>query len=138
MPISAYNWTMTRNQDTGKLGEQIACRFLESRGYKVVSLNYRKPWGEIDVIAEKNNEVRFIEVKTVSREIKREISREIDNAAEERIDIRKLKKLARTATLYMIEKGDDREYQIDAVGITLDIVTRKARCRLYEQVIETL
>jgi Holliday junction resolvase-like predicted endonuclease len=54
---------------------------------------------------------------------------------EELIDSRKLKKIARTAELYMQERKDTREYQIDAVGVILDLKGRKARCRLFEQVL---
>ena len=48
---------------TGAVGEDIACTFLQRKGFKIIEKNYRKPWGEIDIIAEKNGEVRFMEVK---------------------------------------------------------------------------
>jgi|SRR3989344_2032763 len=54
----------------GKLGEDIACKFLVKRKFKIVERNYRKPWGELDIVAEKNHTLHFVEVKTVSREIK--------------------------------------------------------------------
>jgi putative endonuclease len=78
----------------GSLGEDIACRFLRSKGYKILAKNYRKPWGEIDIIAEKGTSVRFVEVKTVSRE-------RLGHEPEELVDARKLRKIARTAELYM-------------------------------------
>ena len=40
-------------QNTGKLGEDIAAKYLGNKGYKILTRNYRKPWGEIDIIAEK-------------------------------------------------------------------------------------
>ena len=47
----------------------------------------------------------------------------------------KLKKIARTAETYMNERGGDKEFQIDGVAVTLDMNTRTARCRLYEQIL---
>ena len=47
----------------------------------------------------------------------------------------KLRKVARTAELYMNSKNDSREFQIDVVGVYLDMKTRQARCRLFEQVL---
>lgn len=126
-------------KDTGSLGEELASEFLKTKGFVILSRNYRKPWGEIDIIAEKDNQVRFIEVKTVSRE--RDggedslISREMDHRPEEMVDHRKLDRLARTATLYMEESGDAREYQIDVVGVILYREEKIARCRLFEQVL---
>ena len=120
----------------GRIGETIAAQFLERKGFKIVERNYRKPWGEIDIIADKGGVVRFVEVKAVSRESLPDVSREMDYRPEEMVDSRKLRKLARTAALYMEVQKDKREYQIDVVGVILVEATRKARCRLFEQALE--
>ena len=120
----------------GQLGEDIACQFLERKGFKILERNYRKPWGEIDIIAEKDGVVRFVEVKAVSRESLPDISREMDYRPEEMVTPDKLRKVARTAVLYMENKKDKREYQIDVVGVIMDIASKKARCRLIEQALE--
>jgi len=120
----------------GRIGETIAAQFLERKGFKIVERNYRKPWGEIDIIADKGGVVRFVEVKAVSRESLPDVSREMDYRPEEMVDVRKLRKLARTAALYMEVQKDKREYQIDVVGVILVEATRKARCRLFEQALE--
>ena len=125
----------SKTSQTGALGEHIARQFLERKGFKVIEMNYRKPWGEIDIIALKNNEVRFIEVKAVSGDLEN-LSRESNSyRPEEQIHPAKLKKIVRTAQLYMAYKEDDREYQIDAVGVILDPITRRARCCLFEQIL---
>lgn len=134
-----------KRKEIGRLGEQIASDFLEGKGFTILERNYRKPWGEIDIIAEKANSVRFVEVKAVSRESLPDFSpsadqrarREMDYRPEELVDHRKLRKLARTAALYMEVKKDRREYQLDVVGVIMDMRTRRARCRLFEQALES-
>lgn len=111
----------------------MAAKFLESKGYKIIERNYRRPWGEIDVICEKNAEVRFVEVKSVTV---KDFSRERSYEPESLVDMRKLRKVARTASLYMESKRDGREYQIDVVGVLLDKERMIARCRLIEQALE--
>ncbi len=120
----------TDKQKTGATGEKIAEEFLKRKGYKIIEKNYRKKWGEIDIIAQKGGSVRFVEVKTV-------VSREsLSHRPEELVDRRKLAKLARTAALYMESKRDKREFQIDVVGVIMDKVRRVAHCRLFEQAME--
>lgn len=120
----------------GNIGEAIAAQFLARKGFTIIERNYLKPWGEIDIIAEKAGVVHFVEVKALSRENTGEVSREMDHQPEDLVDIRKLRKVARTATLYMEAENDDREYQIDVVGVIMSHGTRTARCRLVEQVLD--
>lgn len=124
-------------KEVGRVGEDLACKFLERKGYTIISKNYRKPWGEIDIIARKGDSVRFVEVKAVSRESLPDGSREMNYRPEELVDSRKLRKVARTAALYMENTRDDREYQIDVVGVIMNHATRTARCRLFEQALES-
>jgi putative endonuclease len=48
----------------GKIGEDLAANFLEKNGYTIIERNYHFGHGELDIIAEKNNMLIFIEVKT--------------------------------------------------------------------------
>ena len=126
----------TARKEAGRLGEQVAVDFLKRKGFKIIEKNYRKPWGEIDIIAEKGRTVRFVEVKALTRDFLPDVSREKDDyRPEEQVHPWKLKKIARTAEMYMNSSRDDREYQIDVVGVFLDMKNRKARCRLFEQVL---
>ena len=123
-----------KRSEIGRMGETIASDFLKRKGFKLIERNYRKPWGEIDIIAVKDGHVRFVEVKSISRE---NISEAVDDYyPEELVDKRKLIKLARTAMLYMESKKDTREFQIDVVGVILDHASRRAKCRLIEQALE--
>lgn len=48
----------------GRMGEQIACKHLQTNGYEIVERNYRAARGEIDIIAKKGMHLAFVEVKT--------------------------------------------------------------------------
>ena len=59
----------TPKRQIGDTGEEVACKYLEARGFKVLERNYLRKWGEIDIIAEKAKRLYFVEVKSVSREL---------------------------------------------------------------------
>jgi putative endonuclease len=50
-------------QDTGKQGEDLAVQVLEGRGCAILARRYRTRFGEIDIVAEANGELIFVEVK---------------------------------------------------------------------------
>lgn len=52
--------------ELGKIGEQIATEYVEKLGYKIIKRNFFCKHGEIDIIAQDNQEIVFIEVKTRS------------------------------------------------------------------------
>jgi putative endonuclease len=126
----------TARKEAGRIGEQVAADFLVRKGFKIIERNYRKPWGEIDIIAEKGGMVRFVEVKTLSRIGLTYVSRENNSyRPEEQAHTWKLRKVSRTAEIYMNSRNDPREYQIDVIGVYLNMTTRRASCRLFEQVL---
>ena len=55
---------MYKRHILGIEGENIACKFLKSKGYKILLKNFRCRQGEIDIIAKDRNEIVFVEVKT--------------------------------------------------------------------------
>ena len=49
---------------TGKIGEDIAIKYLQSKGYKIIERNFQCKQGEIDIVALDKQEIVIIEVKT--------------------------------------------------------------------------
>ena len=54
---------MYERHETGKTGEDIAVKYLEQQGYKIIERNFECKQGEIDIIAQDKAELVFIEVK---------------------------------------------------------------------------
>lgn len=52
------------SKELGKQGENAAADFLRVRGYRIRTRNFRVPIGEIDIVAEKEGTLVFVEVKT--------------------------------------------------------------------------
>jgi Holliday junction resolvase-like predicted endonuclease len=52
------------NVDKGKWGEELAASYLRHKGYQIVFHNFHSKYGELDIVAKKNNLLVFVEVKT--------------------------------------------------------------------------
>lgn len=52
------------NKTIGNIGEEKACGYLSRRGYEIIERNANFRGGELDIIAKKNDELVFVEVKT--------------------------------------------------------------------------
>jgi putative endonuclease len=104
---------MDGRQQTGKLGEDLACRTLEKRGYQIVARNWRCVGGEIDIIALDGDCYAFVEVKT--RRSRRAGLPEYGLTEE------KAQRLLGLAEVYLGEQGLDRvSWRLDLVAIELD------------------
>jgi putative endonuclease len=123
-------------QTVGRVGEDIACNFLERRGFDIVGRNYRKFIGEIDIIAKKDKVLHFVEVKTVSRVSIGHVQDNSGYRAEDNIHPQKLKRLSRAINSYLSEKtGDvDCDWQCDAVIVNLFVDIKKAKVKYLENI----
>ncbi len=54
---------MNLRKKKGDYAEQLVCQYLIDNGFVIIVRNYRKRYGEIDIIAKKNNLLIFVEVK---------------------------------------------------------------------------
>ncbi len=121
--------SQTQKQKIGEIGESVACEFLMKHNFLIKDRNYRKKWGEIDIVAGKDKILHFIEVKTVSRIT--------EHQPEENVHLWKQKRLARAIRTYLLEKKipEETEWQLDVMAIFLDFKTRRAKVRITENVI---
>ncbi len=126
--------TQTPKQKTGEIGEDVAVKHLMKLSYKILDRNYRKKWGEIDIVAKKDGVIHFIEVKTIS--VSCETKKE-DHQPEENIHLWKKQRLARIIKTYLLDKkvSDETEWQIDVAAVFLDFNTRQAKIRITENVL---
>ncbi len=115
----------------GDIGEEVVCKYLETKGFRVLERNYLRKWGEIDIVAEKGQLLSFIEVKSVSREPG------TGYRPEENMHPAKLKRLHRVIRTYLLDRKvpEGREWRIDVACVYLDFSTRKAKVEMLENVI---
>lgn len=132
----------TAKQKIGALGEEIAAKYLKNKGFSIIDRNYLKKCGEIDIVAQKGKILHFIEVKSVSCEnlslFEGNVSRETgEYRPEDNIHAAKLKRLARTIEVYLLEKFKDNEpeWQFDAVTVRLKLETKQAEIEFIENLI---
>jgi len=133
----------SKSQKLGLLGEDIACRYIKSKGFYVIERNYTEKWGEIDIIAQdKAQKLRFIEVKSaclpvrqVSRENIDDISRETSIRPEENMHPKKMERMARTVETYISENDFLGDWQIDLVTVFIDEVVKRAKVKLWEDIV---
>jgi len=141
--------------DIGKLGEDIACKFLERKGFQVKLRNYRKIFGEIDIVAEKQGTLRFVEVKTLSRHTTPNPHAEGDETGgedntrepsfakatagkpEDAVHYRKRERLKRAIKGYLRENNvsDETEWQFDILAIEINREKKGARVRFLENMV---
>lgn len=93
----------------GKKGENIAVFYLENRGYKILGRNYHSRYGEIDIIAEKENCIVFVEVKTRYAGT--------PFIATEAVDTIKQKKIIKTAMMYLSQTSTDLQPRFDVIAV---------------------
>ena len=68
----------------GFRGESRAVKYLKSGGYKILHRNFRCPFGEVDIIAQKDDVTAFIEVKTRSNDNYGAPNEAVDNKRKQR------------------------------------------------------
>jgi len=105
--------TQTARQELGAAGELLARRHLEQRGYRFVTANWRRRYGELDLVMRDGDVLVFVEVKTRSGERL--------GTAEESLTAAQARRLLRGAQSFLAERADlaDLFWRVDFVAITL-------------------
>ena len=124
-------------QPLGQLGEDIASKFLQRKGFTIVAKNYRKKWGELDIIAQKEGVLHFVEVKTISHSTRIEnVTHETDfHRPEDNVHPAKLKRMQRAIETYIAEKDFEGEWVVDVVAIELNLTDKVGKCRFLSNVL---
>ncbi|HSX45686.1 MAG TPA: YraN family protein [Candidatus Saccharimonadia bacterium] len=95
--------------EIGKKAELAASNYLEMRGYKVIERNWHRPRAEIDILAEKDGVIHFVEVKYRATNEQ--------GGGLEAITPTKLKQMQRAAWLWVDENKWRGEYTLSAVEL---------------------
>ena len=99
---------MNAKQIEGRIGEDEATKYLQRLGYKIICNNFRCIQGEIDIIAQDDDELVFIEVKTRSTKLYGE--------ARDAVDGRKQKHIYEAARYYLYK------YRLEGVFTRVDVI----------------
>ena len=102
----------TKNIELGKRGEDIAADYLTHRGYSIITRNYRRRFGEVDIVARHGTTIVFVEVKT-----RRSAA---FGTGFDAVDVRKQRQLTRIAQDYLSRyKLFDVNARFDVVAVQL-------------------
>lgn len=116
-----------KHLEIGKMGEEIARKFLENKGYKIIEQNYRTKYAEIDLITKLKGELVFVEVRTKVGEN--------FGSPEDTLDYKKKRKIYGNAMAYVGFKKWAGPFRIDAVCIVLNPNCTVNRLDHYENII---
>jgi len=116
------------SRDIGALGEKIAADYLTGLGYTIRERNFRLREGEIDIIAEKDDFLVFIEVRTRTSNSY--------GTPEESVTAQKKGRLIALAEAYIEDRDDlPSSWRIDVVAIELGPKRKVARLEIIENAI---
>lgn len=115
-PFTCHNPVMASSKAIGAHGEDAAVEFLLGLGYRIISRNYRKPYGEIDIAALRSGVIHFVEVKTSK------FFKNSDFMPEIRINARKIKSMKRVCEVFIQDAKlpDHQKWQIDVISVIID------------------
>ncbi|MEC4003371.1 YraN family protein [Flavobacterium sp. SUN052] len=100
---------MAEHNDLGKLGEELAVEFLQQNGYEILETNWAFQKAEIDIIAQKENTLAIVEVKTRS-------SIEF-GLPQDFVKSSKIQLLVKAVNEYVISNDLDLEVRFDIIAI---------------------
>ena len=121
-------------KEIGNLGEKIARDYLERKKYKILAQNFKRKWGEIDIVAKKKGVISFFEVKTLRLFSSGYFS------PEDQISPRKKRQLWKMAQIYLSEKKIPfaHPWQIDIIAVEVFLDFKRVKIRHLQNVIEDI
>lgn len=118
----------TNKSNIGVLGEDISVKWLISKGFTLVTQNFKTYHGEIDVVAEKNNEIYFVEVKSI--DISRGTVGKID--PRDNFTYSKSLKMTKAIDYYLMTHSSVKAFKTVLLCIYIDQTKKTARVRYLE------
>lgn len=111
----------TKKRETGDKGEELSTTFLMKQGFKIIARNYWKPWGEIDIIAQKGTCLHFVEIKTVIRNLATLKDNE-EYSPFDNITFDKKRRMSSAIKSFLSENRQftDADWQADVIAVYLD------------------
>ncbi|MCY0976101.1 YraN family protein [Chryseobacterium wangxinyae] len=103
---------MADHNDLGKKAEDLAAEFLQKKGYKILTRNFRYQKAEIDIIAEKDNLIIITEVKARSTDA--------FMLPQEAVNKRKISLIVSAANHYLEEFNKNQEVRFDIISVLPD------------------
>ena len=103
---------MAISHELGKEGEEMACRHLQEKGYQILAQNWRFGRAEIDIIAQTDDTIVFVEVKTRETAIFGDPAQAVTKSKQSQI--------IKAAHQYLLEKDVDVEARFDIVAIIIN------------------
>lgn len=118
---------MYKNKSIGAIGEEYAAQYLQDNDFYILKRNATSRWGELDIVAEKDKKIFFVEVKT-------RISTHYGSPYEA-VDYMKVRKLARTIEYFILaNRLEKRKLQLDVISIELNSDYSMKSLKRYEDV----
>ncbi len=99
-------------KELGNLGERIAAFYLQKKGYEIICRNFRIRGGEIDIIAQKDGIIAFVEVKTRTPDYM--------TSGFDAMTKRKRTLIVKAAEQYSFKHPHDFQPRFDVVEIVID------------------
>ncbi len=135
-----YNLMDSKHLKIGEIGERIAERHLERKGFQLLDRNFRTRVGEIDLIMEHEKVIHFVEVKTVSREtFYMKQGRSVPHGTyrpEEKVHASKLRKILKSAEIWLLKNKYKGDWEVDVASVKVDPESRKGTIKLIWNVID--
>jgi len=128
-------------QKIGELGEKIATQYLKEKGYKILERNFKRRWGEIDIVASPSKKRFWFRSKQAKKIIFVEVKSGLKEKGffpEDRVDRKKKNQLRKMAQIYLSENKipEGRSCQIDIIAVEFERGSKKAKIRHYKNAVE--
>lgn len=119
---------MSHNQKIGEFGETLAKNYLIRHGYEIIDFNVKLSYQEIDIVARKNGQVVFVEVKT-------RVSQFYGPAANA-FQFTKMERFRRGMEMYIGSKNlSVEDIRADLITVDIDAIKKTAKIKHYQDII---